>query len=327
MKTTKLLAAVVVFLLLAAPMGARAQDLRDPSDYIVILGVDPASSCSSIRLNILRNRETVYVGSTLVVVDGVVVTDHIGIGTGDDGLVVQGIGYSNIRGLAPVNLWPLAPGKRVDVILTLWNEDMQPAYEARASLASCNALALLESMHGPAYVLTRNHSFEGAGISAAGLEDPALAAFWKAKNASNDLRTCDGTANVRDACGLKISADPLVKSKFVNKVDVQIGPVRGAILNYYAKTQPGYSGGAKVIGKLYLANGTVVKLSSDVLISLAPNNWWLYYTWADLNAPVISAKTMIKQGYGTGVVSIDVVTLTVFTYDSAVPREAPPPVE
>ncbi|MBK9125199.1 MAG: hypothetical protein IPM16_19035 [Chloroflexi bacterium] len=319
---------LVVVVLLAVLMSSTvtAQEERSASDYLVVLGVNPGSTCSNNSLNLLRQRSTNVLISTLAFYDGVIVSDYISEYVPADGVASWATAYGNARGLAPVNLWPLTPGKELTLIITIWSLDHEPIYESRVTLASCDSLVLSSNEHGPAHSLTRNHSFEGVGVDGGGLPDPTVAAFWKGKNAGNDLRTCDTTANFVGLCGLKLTADPATKSKFTNKYNGRIGQVGDIVLlQAYANALPGYTGGGKVIGKLTLANGQILKLSVDVpaLASWTPTDTPLF-VYADLPAAVTAAKTMIKQNTGLGSVALDVVMLSVLTNAGDAPRSVLP---
>ncbi|MBK9125196.1 MAG: hypothetical protein IPM16_19020 [Chloroflexi bacterium] len=177
-------------------------------------------------------------------------------------------------------------------------------------------------------MLTRNHSFEAIGLNALGNPVSTVAAFWKGKNATNDIRLCDTTSNLLGTCGLKLVGDAFVKSKFVNKYSGTIGAAGDtAFLYFYADAFPGYTGEGKVIGKLTLANGQKVKISLDLNASAS----WDHvpeatpkFVSATLTAPVVSAKTMVKQGYATGSIAVDAVTLSVVTNTDDAPRAALP---
>jgi hypothetical protein len=242
--------------------------------------------------------------------------------SGTGGLTVM---YQNSRGLAPVNYFPLSPLAPIEVFVGLWTNEWEPVYEWRGVIPSCFDTTLSDVEHGPAYTLTYNHSFETIGLDAAGIPDAHLAAFWKGKNTFNDVRVCNaprgGTSAYVGLCGIYMQSDAAAKSKFVNKYNGTIGKSGDTVLlNFYVQTLAGYTGGGKVIGKLYLADGSVLKLVLTTPAVPVSYDGYPYYTWADLSAPIVAAKTMIKQGYGTGVITLDAVTLSVFTSAGDLPR-------
>jgi hypothetical protein len=263
-----------------------------------------------------------------VVYNGAIVSDsawEYAPNTGQTGLILS---YYNMRGLAPVDMYPLTPGIPLYLTATVWSLDWEPLYETRGILPSCDSTQVTNIEHGPVHVLTRNHSFEAIGLNALGNPLSSVAAFWKGKNATNDFRTCDTTSNLYGICGLKLVGDASIKSKFVNKYSGTIGTAGDkAELYFYADAFPGYTGGAKVIGKLTLADGQVVKLSLDVTASAA----WDHvpeatpqFVSTTITDRVVAAKTMIKQGYASGSVAIDAVTLSVRTNTDDAPRAVLP---
>jgi hypothetical protein len=302
---------------------ATAQSPRATSDYFVALGVNPSSGCSGILLTVLRKRSETLIISTIAYNQGVIVSDYSSQYTVSDGVAIWGTSYGNNRGLAPVNLWPLTPGSKVKLVITMWTLDYEPIYEARVTLNSCDSLDALLMEHGPVHSLTRNEGFEGAGLDG-GSSDPTLAAFWKAKNAPNDLRTCDVATTYVGNCGLRTVVDAAVKSKFVNSYNGTIGVAGDLVmLHFYVKADPGYTGGGKVIGTLKLANGGSLKLKHNIPTS-APAYGTPVFSVVTLPASIVSAKTLIKQGFGSGAYSLDAVTLSVLTRAGAAPREALP---
>lgn len=313
---------------------AAAQDERATGNEIVILGVHGTSNCNQLVVEVyLRTSGPMYLVATAIH-DGQIVSDYLGPAIYPSGPVATApLSYSNSRGRAPVNFWPLTPGRKVEYSLTLFTPDFQPVYEARAVFSSCDATTLKSSTHGPAYNLLENHSFEAPGVSA-GVLDPSLAAFWRGKNTFNDSRVCDpprgGSSTYEGDCGFLFIAEPSAKSKIKQTYTGTIGQKKDIVyLHGFAQSFVGYTGGAKVKAKLLFADGTsntlVVTLPAGEHLYGAFPNGTPFEAFLKLKKPIISATVIIQQKFGSGSIAFDAVTLSVFTNSNAPLRALPVP--
>lgn len=341
MKTIRrftLWAIVGVLLMLATGISVIAQEDtgRATGNVIVVTGVNGGSSCTLQIANIyISTTETLYL-SVLMMYQGQVVADVIVSANYPGGLFATATtAYNNSRGLAPVNLWPLTPGHKVSWFFTLYTQDFQPVYEARAVLASCDSTTLKSSAHGPAYQLLANHSFEDAG-GVLGAPDPETPMFWKRKNALNDSRVCvlpgprGGSSNYTGDCGFLFIADAGVTTKVKQTYTGTIGQAGDIVLlNGFAQSFIGYSGGGKFKALLAFADGTTQILtrnfpSGESLYGAIPYAY-PYNAFLVMPAPLVSATVIIMQKNGTGNVAVDDVTLSVFTNTSTPLRALPLP--
>ncbi|MBK9125202.1 MAG: hypothetical protein IPM16_19050 [Chloroflexi bacterium] len=329
-----LIVAVVIIMSVAVAEPAAAQDERATGSQMTILGVNFTSSCNQlVPLIYGRTSEPMYLAATAIY-EGQIVADAFVSANYPTGIVgTATLGYNNHRGRAPVNVWPLTPGKKVEYFLTLFTLDLQPVYEARAVFASCDATTLKSSTHGPAHNLLENHSFEALGVSAGAL-DPNLAAFWQGSNTFNDTRVCDppraGSSTYEGDCGFLFIAEPSAKSKIKQTYTGNIGQKKDiAYLHGFAQSFIGYSGGAKVKAKLLFADGT-----SNTLAVTLPSGEDLYGTYPNgtpfeafmkLQKPIVSATVIIQQKFGSGNIAFDAVTLSVFTNSNTSVRALPVP--
>jgi hypothetical protein len=314
--------------MLAVTGTALAQDERT-SEFYIVSDIDSAS-CTGLHLRTFRHVEADRHLTILVFHDGHTVQDYagpLGPASGTSGISLI---YQDVRGLAPVNYFPLNPAKPISVMIGIWTADWQPIYEWRAIIPSCNSTLMTDVTHGPAYTLTYNHSFEAPGLMAPGVVDNTKAAFWNGKNTFNDIRVCNaprgGTSAYVGLCGMYMQSDVAAKSKFVNKYSGTVGKAGDLLLlNFYAQTLAGYNGGGKVIGKAVLADGSVIKVTVPTPAYPVGYSGYPYYQYGALTAPIVSAKTMIKQSYGLGVITLDAVTFSVMTSANDVPRALPVP--
>lgn len=325
----------LLIMLCIVPFGraSTAQDNRASGDFLYITGVNPLSTCSDVAINfIYENTQTAYI-SLRVEYLGQVVTDIQFPLVASGGHVSIFADYRNNRGLAPVDLWPLTPGKKVKFYLTLSNLDFEPIYQARATMKSCDALTL-KSNHGPAYQLLRNSSFETPGRDSNYLSVPEEAAFWKGTNTVNDARVCAsppvraGASEYVGQCGYSFNADSVTKSKLVQNYKGSIGEAGDIVmLQGFVQSFGSYTGGGKFIALLRFANGTTKKIRTDFRagqwIHTHPDSY-PYFVTTKLPAPLVSAKVTIKQGFGAAQAAVDAVTLTVFSKNGGALRAVPP---
>lgn len=322
---------VVSLLVLVLVIGGSvlAQETRGDI-FVQFTGVDSSSNCNDIGMDYIRNRtgDLIFVGQAYI--NGVKFHDDVlplsGSSYGPSG---WGFFFVNDRGGA-ANLYPLTPGLPIDLSVTIFTSDWQPIYEARAHLDSCDATTLASSSSGPATQLLMNHSFELAGFDGVSLI-PTEAAFWKGKNTANDVRTCDGppgpaSSVFNGACGFKFTADPAVKSKLKQTYAGTIGAA-GDIAYFLVHAQgfAGYSGGAKPKVTLTLADGSVIKLVTDPISAGASTYGFPYDALATLTSPIVNAKVKIKQGFGSGSIAYDAVTLSVLKSTPTTLRALPVP--
>ncbi|MBK9125201.1 MAG: hypothetical protein IPM16_19045 [Chloroflexi bacterium] len=309
------LVAICVVLALVSVGVTSAEELRSTEFYIVT-GVELGGDCSSFSISTHRFVGTDRRLTMLVIQNGVIVQDFAGTFSGLNGVSGLGVFHQNSRGLAPVNVFPLAAGVKIEIIIGLWTNEWEPLYEWRGRVKDCSDLTipLKKVQYGPAHMLTQNHSFEAVGLDAGGVTDNNLAAYWKPKNAANDTRQCGGSDAYVGNCGLDLVADLLVASKFKNIYNGTVGADGdNLLLNFYANPSPGYAGAGKVKAKAVLADGSVIKFSIPIPTSPAGYTGMPYFAWEKLSAPIVSAKVVIKQGIGSGSVSLDSVSLSVFT--------------
>ena len=335
--TLPLCISAICVVLLGMTISAQGPESRDTGNVVVITGVQAGiNTCAYQAVSIyIRTDEPLYLAVTIIY-DGQIVTDNVTSASYPDGIFTfAGLGYDNARGRAPVNLWPLTPGKKVKWFLTLFTADWEPVYEARSVANSCDATTLSSTTHGPAYQLMENHSFEAQG-QVGGVLNPEAAMFWKRLNAANDSRVCStptprgGSSNYVGECGFLFIADAGVKTKVKQKYTGTIGQSGDIVyLNGFAQSFTGYSGGGKFKAILTLANGT-----THTMVRAFPTGLSLYGTFPNaypydaffvLPAPLVSATVVIEQKYGTGNVAVDAVTLSVFTNSNTALRALPIP--
>jgi hypothetical protein len=331
-------AIVIVTCLMAVGVGASAQELttdssdvapRDTGTFIIFTGVDGLSSCSNLRLTYFRNRpEQMYIVSQ-VFYDGAKIVEGVFDYAPVYGAASFGFGYRNDRGSAVnVDPYPLTPGKPIDFFMTAFTPDWQPLYEARARLKSCDATELKSESHGPAYQLLDNHSFELAGIDETYTFDETKAALWKGGYLAGHVqRFClsGGAASFVGDCTLVFDdmvGQPVTKIK--QTYNGTVGTAGdGAYLLAHAGTSA-YGGGGKIIAKLTLTTGAIVKLTRK----FDPGTYGFGYpfdAFAVLPAPIRSAKVIINQKSTTGTIALDAITLSVFTNTNPLPRALPLP--
>ena len=228
--TLPLCISAICVVLLGMTTSAQGPESRDTGNVVVITGVQAGiNTCAYQAVSIyIRTDEPLYLAVTIIY-DGQIVTDNVTSASYPDGIFTfAGLGYDNARGRAPVNLWPLTPGKKVKWFLTLFTADWEPVYEARSVANSCDATTLSSTTHGPAYQLMENHSFEAQG-QVGGVLNPEAAMFWKRLNAANDSRVCStptprgGSSNYVGECGFLFIADAGVKTKVKQKYTGTIG--------------------------------------------------------------------------------------------------------
>lgn len=329
-----LIVLLITVCLILGGMTSIAQDTRASGDFIYITGVSGFSTCSDIAINfVYTNIEPGYLAVRAEYLGQIVTDDHISL-PASGGYVVTFTGYENDRGLAPANLWPLTPGNKVKIYLTLYDLDFEPVYEARATLKSCEATTL-KSDHGPAYQLLRNSSFENSGRTSTYISIPDEAAFWKGTNTDNDARVCDPISRLRAGssvyvgqCGFLFNADSVTKSKLIQDYTGTIGDAGDTVmLQGFVQSFAGYAGGGKFIALLRFADGTTQKIKRNFPVGQSlynhPNGY-PYFVTAKLPAPLISAKVTIKQGFGAAQAAVDAVTLTVFSKHGGALRAVPP---
>lgn len=327
----------ICVVLLSMTISAQGSDSRDTGNVIVITGVEAGiNTCAYQAVSIyIRTDEPLYLAVTIMH-DGQIVTDNVTAASYPEGVFTfAGLGYDNARGRAPVNFWPLTPGKKVKWFLTLFTADWEPVYEARSVANSCDATTLSSSTHGPAYQLIENHDFEVQGLTG-GLSDPFAAMFWKRQNAVNDSRVCSpptprgGSSNYTGNCGFLFIADTGVTTKVKQKYSGTIGRAGDIVyLNGFAQSFTGYSGGGKVKAILTFADGTSNTLartfvSGQSLYGTFPLAY-PYEAYFTMPAPLVSATVIIMQKSGTGNIAVDDVTLSVFTNTNSPLRALPAP--
>jgi hypothetical protein len=266
---------------------------------------------------------------------GQTVTDNqISLSAGTGGYVFTTTGYFNDRGLAPANLWPLTPGKKVKIYLTLLDLNFAPVYEARATMKSCSATTL-KSDHGPGYQLLRNSSFESSGRDAAYVSIADEAAFWKGQNTVNDARVCDPAPRVRAGssvyvglCGFLFNADNVTQSKLIQNYKGTIGDAGDTVmLQGFVQSFGGYAGGGKFIALLRFADGTTRTIKRNFRVGqwlYNHPNGYPYFVTTTMPTPLVSAKVTIKQGFGAAQAAVDALTLTVFSKNGSALRAVPP---
>jgi hypothetical protein len=311
-----------------------AQDGRASGDFIYITGVHPDSDCDDIGINfIYMNTQPGYLAVRVEALGQIVTDDQISLAASGSYVVIN-TGYKNDRGLAPANLWPLTPGNKVKVYLTLVDLNFAPVYEARATMKSC-AATTLKAKHGPAYQLLHNSSFENSGRDSNYVSIPEEAAFWKGTNTVNDARVCDPAPRVRAGssvyvgeCGFLFNADGVTKSKLVQDYIGTIGEAGDTImLQGFVQSFGGYAGDGKFIALLRFADGTTRTIKRNFRVGQwlynHPNGFPYFVTTA-MPAPLISAKVTIKQGFGAAQAAVDAVTLTVFSKNGGALRAVPP---
>lgn len=315
---------------------AQVSDLRATGSEIVIQSVFGSSSCAGLSImTFVRTAEPMYLVAT-VIYEGQIVSDIVVSANYPAGVIgFISAGYENDRGRAPVNVWPLTPGKKIRWFLTLFTADWQPVYETRAVQNSCDTTTLVSITHGPAYQLIENHDFEVQGFPG-GVPDPFAAIFWKRQNAANDSRVCSpptprgGSSNYTGDCGFLFIADAGVTTKVKQKYSGTIGRAGDiAYLNGFAQSFTGYSGGGKVKAVLTFADGTSNTLvrtfaSGQSLYGAFPLAY-PYEAYFTMPAPLVSATVIIMQKSGTGNIAVDDVTLSVFTNTNTPLRALPAP--
>jgi hypothetical protein len=316
-------------LMLVTSVSVLAQDARGDV-FVQFTGVDAGSNCNGIGMDYIRSRtgDLFFVGQAFI--NGVKFHDDVLAVTGSSyGPSGWGFLFSNDRGDA-IDLYPLTPGLPIDLSVTIFTADWQPIYEARARLSSCDSTTMAKSSSGPATQLLMNHNFELGGFDGVSVV-PSTAAFWKGKDTTNDFRTCDGppgpaSAVFNGACGFKFESDLAVKSKIQQKYTGNIG-VAGDLVYFLVHTQgfAGYGGGAKVQAKLTLANGSVVKLIPETISAGASTYGYAYDALAKLTSPIVSAKVKLQQGFGSGSIAFDAVTLSVLSNAPTELRTLPVP--
>lgn len=312
-----------------------AQDGRASTDFVYITGVHPLSTCSDVYVNLLYNNT--HAGYLSIRVDylGETVSDNLlSLSGASGGYFFINTGYFNDRGLAPASLWPLTPGKKVKLYLTLLDLNFAPVYEARATLQSCDDTTL-KANHGPAYQLLHNSSFESSGRDSAYAPIPDEAAFWKGQNTVNDARVCDPVPRVRAGssvyvgeCGYLFNAVGVTKSKLVQNYTGTVGGASDTVmLQGFVQSFGGYAGGGKFIALLRFADGTTRTIKRNFRVGqwlYNHPNGYPYFVTTTLPAPLISAKVTIKQGYSAAQAAVDAVTLTVFSRNGGAVRAVPP---
>lgn len=188
---------LILVLSISVVGAASAQDERATGSQVIFLGVSGTSDCSHLVPQVyVGTTESMYLAATAIYEDQIVGDAFVPANYPGGVIGTATLNYVNNRGRAPIDVWPLTPGKKVEYFLTLFTLDLQPVYEARAVFASCDATTFTSTTHGPAYNLLENHSFEAPGESG-GVLDADLAAFWKGKNTFNDSRVCAARAGDR----------------------------------------------------------------------------------------------------------------------------------
>ncbi|NOG48081.1 MAG: hypothetical protein HND48_00475 [Chloroflexi bacterium] len=325
---------LILVLSISVVGAASAQDERATGSQVIFLGVSGTSDCSHLVPQVyVRTTESMYLAATAIYEDQIVGDAFVPANYPGGVIGTATLNYVNNRGRAPIDVWPLTPGKKVEYFLTLFTLDLQPVYEARAVFASCDATTFTSTTHGPAYNLLENHSFEAPGESG-GVFDADLAAFWKGKNTFNDSRVCaaprGGSSNYEGDCGFLFIAEPSAKSKLKQTYTGAIGQKKDIVyLHGFAQSFTGYTGGAKVKAILTFADGT-----SNTLAVTLPAGEHLYGTYPyatpfeafmKLKKPLVSAKLIIQQKFGTGNIAFDSVTLSVMTNSNTPLRALPVP--
>jgi hypothetical protein len=329
-----IIAALLLVGLLAFGTVVAAQDSRASGDFIYVTGVHPDSTCSDIAVNfIYTNTQPGYLAVRVEYLGQIVTDDQFSL-PASGAYVVTYTGYENDRGLAPSNLWPLAPGNKVKIYLTLFDLNFAPVYEARATMKSCDATTL-KTNHGPAYQLLHNSSFENSGRDANFVSIPQQAAFWKGQNTVNDARVCDPAPRTRAGssvyvglCGFLFNADNVTQSKLIQNYKGTIGDAGDRVmLQGFVQSFAGYTGGGKFIAVLRFANGE----SRTLKLNFRDGQWlynhpngYPYFATVTMPAPLVSAKVKIKQGFGAAQAAVDAVTLTVFSKNGGAIRGVPP---
>lgn len=127
------IAVALILAVVVAVAGVSAQDDRSAQDFVVFLGAS-SGNCNGPVAQILRHRSTnVYMTGT-VVYNGSIVSDSAWEYAPDTGQTGLFFGYYNMRGLAPVDLYPLASGTPLYITATVWSLDWEPLYETRGML-------------------------------------------------------------------------------------------------------------------------------------------------------------------------------------------------
>ena len=330
-----LIALLLALCIIPFERASTAQEGRSSLDFILITAVNVSSACDDVLVNLLYNNASPGYLMIRAEYAGQTITDNqVSLPGGTGGYALINTGYYNDRGLAPANLWPLTPGSKVKIYLTLVDLDFAPVYEARATLKSCDATTL-KSNHGPAYQLLRNSSFENSGRDSNYVSLPDQAAFWKGTNTVNDARVCDPAPRIRGGsstyvglCGFLFNADNVTKSKLIQNYIGTIGDAGDTVmLQGFVQSFAGYAGGGKFIALLRFADGTTQKIKRNFPVGQSlynhPNGY-PYFVTAKMPAPLVSAKVTIKQGFGAAQAAVDAVTLTVFSKNGGAPRAVPP---
>ncbi|MBK9125200.1 MAG: hypothetical protein IPM16_19040 [Chloroflexi bacterium] len=330
-RVVTLILGLVLVMSLAVAGPAAAQDERVTGSEIVILNVRGTSNCSDFGMDgYFRTTGLVYFAATTLY-DGQIVQDFFAPfnNTFPDGAsVFLEEGFLNTRGRA-VDVWPLTPGKKVEVFWTLYSPDLQPFYEARAVVTSCDSTTLKSSAHGPAHQLMENHSFETQSPF-----DADAAVFWQGNNTFNDSRVCDppgpASPTYHGNCGFLFIAESIAKSKIKQTYTGTIGQKKDIVyLHGFAQSFVGYTGGAKVKAKLFFADGTsntlAVTLPAGEHLYGAFPNATPFEAFMKLQKPIVSASVIIQQKFGSGNIAFDAVTLSVFTNSNTPLRALPVP--
>ncbi len=74
-----------------------------------------------------------------------------------------------------------------------------------------------------------------------------------------------------------------------------------------------------------LADGSVIKLVTDPISAGASTYGFPYDALATLTSPIVNAKVKIKQGFGSGSIAYDAVTLSVLKSTPTTLRALPVP--
>jgi hypothetical protein len=308
---------------------AVGQEARAADDFFHISGIRHDSTCADVRFNIYVNNSQPGYLSVVLRYDGDIVSDNILTAPQGTFPAFSSSGYQNERGLAPVNRWPLQTGRKVDIVLTLYDQSFRPLSESRAVMQSCDATTLKKTLYGVAYQLLQNGGFELAAQDSSFLPIPTVPAFWSTRGTTNDARVCGGSADYAGDCGYLFTADTAAKSHLTQTYSGTIGDSGDTItLQGFAERFAGYGGKAKLIATLTFANGTSKKIAVGFPAGQSPYNHpdgFPYAVSTKLPAPLVAATVKIKQGAGSGQIAIDAVTLTVFTTSGASLRQLPIP--